>query len=485
MDGRRKTLANAPWIIALTLGAWGAQSLVRQCVRGANGDAHVQIALADDAAAAPQSDGPAEPVEKFVPGTSRYIAGATLEVRGEATITGAEVKLRQVCRWSDADKAAFAPMADLVVCRIAPNTPYRSISMDELKQTLHDAGVNLGVVRFAGATTCTVTRNDVRIDERTALEQWVASKQAPAQPVDSAALASAAARAASAMAPPVAVASENHLPTVMPAPARTATSPAPAGESGASVASFKPSPAPVASANHTLRELLLQDLAERAGVSVDALQMRFNTADAHLLNLSQPTFQFDIDDRRARSLGDISWDVTINAAGASRRMTISSAARAWQEQVICREPLAYRQVIKDSDLVDRRVLVDMMTIETPATRAQLVGNMASRELVAGSVLTTRMIDPVPLVQPNQLVTLIVRQGGVQIRSEARAMEAGAFGQNIRVRNETSRDVFSVTVTGPQQATMTAGAGPQPTGGAAASAPGAGSVRASVASTGTN
>src|SRR5438477_434240 len=56
--------------------------------------------------------------EKFVSGTPRVLGGATLELRGEATITGAEVKLKQVCRWSEADKAAFEPVADFVVARI-------------------------------------------------------------------------------------------------------------------------------------------------------------------------------------------------------------------------------------------------------------------------------------------------------------------------------------------------------------------------------
>jgi len=45
---------------------------------------------------------------------------------------------------------------------------------------------------------------------------------------------------------------------------------------------------------------------------------------------------------------------------------------------------------------------------------------------------------------------------VQIRSVARAMEQGSKGQTIKVRNEVTRDVLDVTVTGPQEASLSGG-----------------------------
>ena len=53
----------------------------------------------------------------------------------------------------------------------------------------------------------------------------------------------------------------------------------------------------------------------------------------------------------------------------------------------------------------------------------------------------------PLVKPGQLVTINLRKGTVELRSVARAMEEGSLGQTIRVRNENTRDVLDVTVTG--------------------------------------
>src|SRR5215472_13620513 len=110
-------------LIAVVLLAWATQTLLRQWGFGAEVP---QTVLA----------------ERFVPGTDRFVAGATLEMRGDATILGSEVRLKQVCRWSGADAEVFAPVADLVVVRINPRSPFKSISVEQVRNTLHDAGIN-------------------------------------------------------------------------------------------------------------------------------------------------------------------------------------------------------------------------------------------------------------------------------------------------------------------------------------------------------
>src|SRR5205807_1434687 len=87
--------------------------------------------------------------ERFVPGGAHLAEPATLELRGEATILGADVKLKQVCRWSNRDAQFFAPVADLTISRVTSHAPFRAVTIDEVKHTLHDAGVNLAMVRFA------------------------------------------------------------------------------------------------------------------------------------------------------------------------------------------------------------------------------------------------------------------------------------------------------------------------------------------------
>ena len=156
----RKTVHLMVW---LTILAWATQVLFSSWARGEEPAeqalqlAQVPVELGGD--------------EKFVPGGERFYSGATLELRPEVNVIGEEVKLKQVCRWSQADKGAFEPIADLVLLRLPRKSPYRTLTVREMRDTLHDAGVNLAVVRFAGATTCTVARTDVKFDERSALDQ--------------------------------------------------------------------------------------------------------------------------------------------------------------------------------------------------------------------------------------------------------------------------------------------------------------------------
>src|SRR5947209_900511 len=109
-------------LVAVVLLAWATQTLLHQWGFGAEVPPAAR-----------------EPDEKFVSG-GPYSGGVTLELRGDATIVGSEVKLRQICRWSDLDRQAFSPIADLVVTRINPGSPFRAVSIEEIRSLLRDAG---------------------------------------------------------------------------------------------------------------------------------------------------------------------------------------------------------------------------------------------------------------------------------------------------------------------------------------------------------
>ncbi len=423
--GRKKTVQ---FLVLLTLLAWATQTLYHRWGYGQ------EVPIADPAAA---QDGdhalPQMSAEQFVPGTAHFAAGATLELRGEATVIGAEVRLRQVCRWSDRDEAVFAPVKDLILFRLDPSHPYRALDVEDLKSILHDAGVNLAVIKISGPLSCMVSRGDVHIDEHAALEQWIAARQGG----DAASSAATGAKAP---------ATQPAVRQVLAIPAGERPLPQSAPQTSAAEAS------PVRS----LESLLVQDLAVRLSLPATSLQMRFNPQDQSILSLAEPQFQFQIKARRARNLGDVSWDVVIVAGdgpGASRKVTISAIARAWQEQTVLVKPVAYKQVFRADDFVTRRALVDNLSDSVLVSADQVIGQQAGIQLNVGTVLTASMVEAVPLVRNGQLVTVILSQGSVQVKSVARAMEPGAFGQTIRVRNEAARDIFEVVVTGPQTARL--------------------------------
>jgi flagella basal body P-ring formation protein FlgA len=390
-------------LIALTILAWATQTLLAQWGFGAT--------ISDQPAAAPASAPADQSIapEKFVPGSTGFDAGATVELRGEAVVVGEEVKLRQVCRWSQRDDAALAPIGDMTLARLTRAAPFRSVSIDEIKAMLHDAGVNTAALNFVGATACTVSRSDVEYDERTALDQWITAREA---------------------------ASAN--PTSQPATQQAQLT---------ADAQTDPSPA------RSLRKLLAENLAQRLALPVECLQIDFRPQDEKTLALSEPLFKFQIEPGRSRSLGQVTWAVTIASDERSQKVNVQANARAWQKQLVLARPLAFKQVIRAEDVIERRTLVDRLADDANVTAEQVVGQQAAQELKSGTVLTARLVDPVQLVRAGQYVTVSLSQGSVQIKTVAKALEAGTYGQTIRVKNETTRDTFQVILTGPQTATM--------------------------------
>jgi flagella basal body P-ring formation protein FlgA len=400
-------------MVALTILAWATQTLFHQWGFGAGVSAQEHPAVAP----------PAAPSEKFVPGTARFAAGATLEMRTEATVLGTEVKLKQVCRWSSADDAVFAPLADLVLARFEENQPFRPVTLDQIRSTLHDAGVNLAVVRFSGPTSCTVARSDAEFDEADALLEWAGAKQGDTH-------------------------KGSKTPTERP-PSLAAA------ELAADVARAE---VREESDRSTLKSLLIHDLAVRFKLAPEDLHLTFNPKDDQALRLAEPQFRFDIQPRRLRNLGAVAWDVQVLTAGGgatrkSQKMTVAATARAWQRQVVLVKSLSFKQTIRDGDVTERRVLVDALHDEMLLSLKQVVGQQAARELRPGAVMTAKMVQAVPLARGGQFVTVLLNRGGVSIKTVARAMEEGSYGQTIKVKNEATRDVFEVVLTGPQEATL--------------------------------
>jgi flagella basal body P-ring formation protein FlgA len=355
-------------------------------------------------------------VERFVP--TEHTPVASIEMRDEATVATGDVTLKQICRWPDADAEAFAAVADLVVLRLGDGKAFGTLSIDQLQGTLRDAGVNPSMVNFSGAATCTVSRTDVKLDEGDALRAWVGMTD-------------------------VAM-------TVIGQQAEQASKPEPAGVRPESSGTENLASAPKNTGD--LRARLIEDAATRLNLPVDTLQVDFRAEDRKLLGLAAP-FEFAIEPQRYGDLGDTSWLVTITANEKSQRVRIVGTVRAWSEQLVLTRPLNLRQTISEADFEVKRVLAEKLSRDPLATKDQAIGQQAARELRVGTILTGKMLAPVEFARAGQLVTVLMRRGGVEVKSVATALQNGAGGDSIKVKNETTNQVFQVTLTGQQTAVL--------------------------------
>ncbi len=397
--GQRRTIGA---LVILTLLAWATQTLLSQLGFGAE--------------------------ERFV--ASGLCGGATMELRGEATITGTDVTVQQIFRWSQAQADAVRPIADLVLARLGDRTPFVRITLIDVKRVLSEAGANLAMLQFAGATACTVSRSDAQFNEQAAMERWLGTK------IGAGSAPAAAGAVPSSISDGAKGASAQQAAAVMASPVLSADS------SDAVESPYK-----------NLRQVLVGEMAIRLGRAVESLQLHFDPAEERLLALSEPHFRFQADPCGGRGLGDVAWDVMVipsgPTSGAARKVRIAATARAWESQLVIARPVSHRQILRAEDVVARRALVDQLEDDPLLTIEQVVGEQAARDLKPGMVLTARMVDAAPLARSGQLVTVLLSSGAVQIKTVGRAVEGGSYGQSIKVKNEASGDVYEVTLVGPQ------------------------------------
>lgn len=121
--------------------------------------------------------------------------------------------------------------------------------------------------------------------------------------------------------------------------------------------------------------------------------------------------------------------------------TVSADAKVWREIWVARSPITRGTSVRDADLVRERR--DVLTIY------QAVANIVPEEdacelgesVAAGSPLFARMLRLRPVIRRGKLVDALVRDGGLNITVRVEALDDGAPGQQVRVRNLKSKREF--------------------------------------------
>ncbi|MGF1633415.1 MAG: flagellar basal body P-ring formation chaperone FlgA [Phycisphaerae bacterium] len=402
-------------LAAVTALAWATQTLVAQWLPAAHGQvldfaARMEVPADDSPAgqspAAATAPAPAMPAERYVPGRVGFSETVTLELRSDVRVIGEEVRLRQLVRWRSNEERLLGDAADLIILRLPEAGGSSELQLAQLKQLLHDAGVNLGQIHFIGAARCSVRRAD------------------------------ALAEAADVAMRRIDAANKNDADVIL------------ARHQG------EPDPFAQAAERRTLKAMLEDNLAAQTGLAREQLQLAFSQDDAKLLALAEPFFKFEITPHSRGNLGDVSWRVAVSNDAGTDKVFVKARARAWVEQLVVARPVGRKQVIQAGDVEVKRLLVDRVPDDAPLNADQAVGQLASRDLNIGDVVSSRVLESVPLAKAGQFITVMINHGGVEVTTVARALEGGSYGQAIRVRNEQTREIYTVTLVGPQQGAMT-------------------------------
>ncbi len=118
-----------------------------------------------------------------------------------------------------------------------------------------------------------------------------------------------------------------------------------------------------------------------------------------------------------------------------------------QPAVVTLRPLERGAVVSASDVAIREVRV-MRSQPLASALEEVVGRRLGKNLSAGEPVLLNSLSLSPIIQRGDSVIITVRRSGFLIEVRGEALDAGAEGESIRVRNLQSRSVVQAVVVGP-------------------------------------
>lgn len=152
---------------------------------------------------------------------------------------------------------------------------------------------------------------------------------------------------------------------------------------------------------------------------------------------------------RNRSTGRLTFKVSCESPD-SWAIHVPVTIQAYDNIVVSDLPIAKGTHLSASDL--RLELRDVSTLYGGyfKTIAELNGFVARRPIPAEQVINAALVDPARMINRGEKVVIIGEGPGLSIRATGFAMEDGAFGELIRVKNTSSDKVVEGRITAPGQ-----------------------------------
>ena len=202
----------------------------------------------------------------------------------------------------------------------------------------------------------------------------------------------------------------------------------------------------------TLQDLVVRTIERFSGVSRSDLDFGFRPGDAPVLARSAPGAGFIVEPMSEFTLGRVPLLIRRIVSGrTAETISISvDVSRRYLAAVLTRD-ISRGQTLIPGDIQVREVSVNDVRGEPLTGELDALGQIAATRLRAGMVLYPRHLRSPRLVQRGDLVTVRFVSGHLAVKTVGRATEDGALDDLITVRNERSREVFPVRVTGFREA----------------------------------
>ena len=150
-------------------------------------------------------------------------------------------------------------------------------------------------------------------------------------------------------------------------------------------------------------------------------------------------------------------EVTARADDWDARTTIRFRVRTTANVLVTRRAVRRGELLTEANVTSESRDLGALRGEPLRSAAELQSRRAARPALAGTVLTSDWVEPVPVVRRGETVTATARAGGVTASTRVTALRDGGVGEVISVRpqgrtaaEQAHASEFAARVAGPGQ-----------------------------------
>ncbi|MCW8917921.1 MAG: flagellar basal body P-ring formation chaperone FlgA [Gammaproteobacteria bacterium] len=148
-----------------------------------------------------------------------------------------------------------------------------------------------------------------------------------------------------------------------------------------------------------------------------------------------------------KPLGNIT--VNVRCAGAKPwSLMVQAQIQQFIDVVVASRPLGRNLTLGEGDIALAKTDISRLGGGYYATTQEVSGMVLKRSVTAGTVLTTTMLAPAILIKRGEKVIISAETDSLQVRMEGVALEEGARGDLIEVKNLSSQQVIEAEVLAP-------------------------------------
>lgn len=195
------------------------------------------------------------------------------------------------------------------------------------------------------------------------------------------------------------------------------------------------------SIHHMTKELIIEKLSPE----VSELEIRFDPKIAHK---SINVFDEAVENVQLKSFSPQYSSFTIIATLTSHNVVeISGRYTAYVDLPITTRIIGMGNIINPSDITSTRVPYSKLKAGYATSLSDVIGMQARRSIGNGTLIRNSDLVKPTLIRQNDIVSIIYNQNNIKLRTVGIAMESGAVGDSIKVKNENSNIIVHAIVVG--------------------------------------